>query len=576
MPPVLPSGLGGGPSMNLPGEWGNYVGARTWLRQRLPPGRYFRPYSDVVHSTPGLVSFYRGNERAGTPAFDEIGGADGAYTGTFTLGQTGLVPSEPDSTSFFDNGSPAGYISVPANSKHNLGNTWSIEISLKRNSTGSGYVLNKGTTAYGIGFDAGSKFYAEKVNTTLASTETGSTTDTAAHHFIASCSAGTVTIYKDGVDVTNVNNTPTFANTASPLEIGRESSSTSFSGNIGPTAIYSVALTAAQALEHYNAWLGSTGPVANLLTLTAALSFTGSMPRAITHGLTAGLSFAGATLRSTSHALSGALSFAGSLPRRAGKALTGGLSFTGSQGRAIAKTTTAGLSFTGTQQRAIAKTTTASLSFTGSLVRRTAKTLAAAALSFTGNLTAGLQFQKLMAATLSFAGSVTRVPGRVFTATLSFTGSQVRATTHGLAATLSFAGALPRRTAKGLTASLAFAGALPRTVGHPITASLSFAGAMTRRTTRGLTAALSFAGAIPRSTRKAFAAALSFAGSLASSGGSTPRGGAGPRILSAVSSIARALGISPAAQGSATAATPPAGGKSDTPKGSATSDTPSS
>ena len=60
-------------------------------------------------------------------------------------------------------------------------------------------------------------------------------------------------IYKDGVNVTQVNNTTTFLDTTAPLEIGRNPGSTAFNGSLDEVALYNKALSAARVAAHYAA-----------------------------------------------------------------------------------------------------------------------------------------------------------------------------------------------------------------------------------------------------------------------------------------------------------------------------------
>ena len=125
-------------------------------------------------------------------------------------------------------------------------------------------------------FFAGSdnKLHFEKVNTQATAQESG-TTDQAWHHWAIVQGAGTANaiIYKDGVNSTTPNNQSTFVDTASPLEIGRQVSSTPFFGGLDEVAIYNKTLTGAQVAAHYAARTagGGTPPPSDPTTLDGGI-----------------------------------------------------------------------------------------------------------------------------------------------------------------------------------------------------------------------------------------------------------------------------------------------------------------
>lgn len=164
-----------------------------------------------------------------------------------------------------------------------------------------------------------------------------------------------------------------------------------------------------------------------LKNIAAAVSFVGSISRAIAKGLTAGLTPTASLAKTLNRTLPAAsLGFVGGLKRTTNKVLSGGLSFSG----AIAKIIH------------YARTLTAGLSFTGSISRQTAHKLTAAGLSFTGGF--NRTFAKALSAALSFSGSFARQTRKVLTASLSLSGTlaQGRAYLRSLTAGLSFSGSL--------------------------------------------------------------------------------------------------------------------------------------
>ena len=195
-------------------------------------------YSSVVLAD-GPSAYWRLGETSGTTAADQVGSSPGTYTGGYALGQAGALTN--DSNTAVSVGPTAGWVSVPDSPKVDFGDgPFSIEFWAKRASTGSGYVMNKGNGSYGVFFSGSDqKLHFEKVNAQVTAQESG-TTDQAWHHWAIVQGAGSTNaiIYKDGVNVTTLNNTSTFVDTTGPLEIGRESGSTPFFGSLDEVALY--------------------------------------------------------------------------------------------------------------------------------------------------------------------------------------------------------------------------------------------------------------------------------------------------------------------------------------------------
>jgi hypothetical protein len=202
----------------------------------------------------GPTAYWRLGETSGTVAADQQGSSPGTYKGKYTLGQPGALLS--DANKAVSVGPGAGYVTVPDSAKVDFGDgPFTMEFWAKRTGTGSGYVMNKGTGSYGVFFSASDqKLYFEKGNAQVTAHESG-TTDQAWHYWAIVQGAGSVNaiIYKDGVNVTVVNNTSTFVDTTAPLEIGRESGSNAFYGSLDEFALYNKTLTAAQVAAHYAA-----------------------------------------------------------------------------------------------------------------------------------------------------------------------------------------------------------------------------------------------------------------------------------------------------------------------------------
>ena len=202
----------------------------------------------------GPTAYWRLGETSGTTAADQQGSSPGTYKGSYTLGQAGALSGDTDKS--INVGPGTGYVTAPDSAKVDFGDgPFTIEFWAKRAGTGSGYVINKGNGSYGVFFSGSDKkIHFEKVNAQVTAQESG-TTDQAWHYWAIVQGGGSTNaiIYKDGVNVTVLNNTLTFVDTTGPLEIGRETGSTPFSGGLDEFALYNKALTAAQVSAHYAA-----------------------------------------------------------------------------------------------------------------------------------------------------------------------------------------------------------------------------------------------------------------------------------------------------------------------------------
>ena len=119
---------------------------------------------------------------------------------------------------------------MPDSAKVDFGDgPFTLEFWAKRTSTGSGYVINKGTGGYGVFFSSGDqKLHLEKVNAQTTAQWSGTTDQAGTTGRSSKAAAATdVIIYKDGVERHRCHQqhetVPRHARR--PLEIGRESRS---------------------------------------------------------------------------------------------------------------------------------------------------------------------------------------------------------------------------------------------------------------------------------------------------------------------------------------------------------------
>lgn len=207
--------------------------------------------------------FYRLSEGAGTAAVDVMGGANGAYVGTPTLGATTLVTGGDAAVTL--NGSTQR---VNAAKVFNYGNgPWSYELWFQRSSAvapaTSLPLFAGGANSGGVSIDNGgvhghgfvNAFKSGVSNTVHSSSALAA--DTLVHYCVLTKSAANVwTLYVDGVDVSDRtgDTADTTATTAVLIGFGWDpNSGNHFAGTIDDAAVYTVELTSAQVATHYAA-----------------------------------------------------------------------------------------------------------------------------------------------------------------------------------------------------------------------------------------------------------------------------------------------------------------------------------
>lgn len=210
-------------------------------------------YAPTILGESGLVSYWRLGESSGTEAVDLKGANPGTYKGTPTLAEPGAIVGDPNAAVKFNGTSH--YIEVPDSASLDLGDVFTYECWIKRLSTGAAnkYLFERGSGSVNIKFTAEDKLLLRRDSVADITTSTVKITDTTTwHHVVVTKNGATAKIYIDGADVTGTVTNSTFANTATPLFIATEEKSFGwFPGWMDEIAIYNVAISAAQALDHY-------------------------------------------------------------------------------------------------------------------------------------------------------------------------------------------------------------------------------------------------------------------------------------------------------------------------------------
>jgi hypothetical protein len=214
----------------------------------------------VLADTP--LAFYRMNEASGGTMTDSSGnGHDGAYSGTFTLGSTGLVKDGATAVAFSTAQGQVGWGSWMYTTAE------TIECWIKTTQT-SGYqgLINRD--------DGSQRSYQFRINGTtlefitinggagvvVASKVTAGITDGAAHHVVATYDASNIKMYVDGSLVNTTAAVGALSGSVSSLMVGNYYGGIyPFAGTMADVALYGYSLSEAQIVAHYTAGVSSGG-----------------------------------------------------------------------------------------------------------------------------------------------------------------------------------------------------------------------------------------------------------------------------------------------------------------------------
>jgi len=239
---------------------------------KVESGRSVGNYRALVLSH-GPESYWRLGESSGTNAADEMGNHDGTYTDTPTLGATGLITNDTDTSVEFDGANE--YVEIDDIADGLAGQTeLTIEAWINADSFSSAIVrINRdfpattGDNVYGITAHTNGAFRWVDQNDTLDSTAGDLTVDT--KHYVAATrdSSDVVRLYVDGVLVKTGSTSGTTALATDIAQIGMDwddlggtpTETQHFDGHIDEVAVYKRALTAHEIAEHW--FVGNGGGI---------------------------------------------------------------------------------------------------------------------------------------------------------------------------------------------------------------------------------------------------------------------------------------------------------------------------
>lgn len=237
-------------------------------------------YKNTITSTSGLVGYWRLGEGGGTVAEDLSSTAnDGTYTNTPTLGVTGAIQGDNDTSAYFDNASTED-VNISDNDVYSPSTTNKLSFELWVKPDGSAdadRIIGKISWASGgqyewkvarvnTGGNEGFSLDIHELDSTLlaraiVSSATGFE-DGSWYHIVGSIDiiSELVTLYVDGVQVAvdSTWNAGSMSNGTANLEIGSAADNFQwYKGYIDDVAIYNTVLSEQQIKDHYLAGGGT-------------------------------------------------------------------------------------------------------------------------------------------------------------------------------------------------------------------------------------------------------------------------------------------------------------------------------
>jgi hypothetical protein len=211
-------------------------------------------YRRDILATSGLVSYWRLDEKNGITAGDAIGANSGRYRNGVLLDRPSALLYDSSTSAGFDGSND--YVSVPDSASLDTRDSFTLEAWIRRSATSSSTqtVLSKGNAGARLSFVNNVLTLAKNNAATIARANVSTTDTTAFHHVVATKSGAIVRLYIDGVDRTGVVTNRTVANTATAVNIGRDTAASAyFAGLIDEVAVYNVPLTATEVQRHFKA-----------------------------------------------------------------------------------------------------------------------------------------------------------------------------------------------------------------------------------------------------------------------------------------------------------------------------------
>jgi uncharacterized repeat protein (TIGR01451 family) len=205
------------------------------------------------------TAYWRLGESSGSTAADQLGTSPGAYGAGATLGASGALAGDGDPSVNLAGTVGQRPVVIAHTAALDLGNgPFTIEAWARRSNNGTSDAI----VDYGYGSGGGGpalEFVGDKIGlwqngVGLITQETGTTTDTAWHHLVATWNGTTGKLYKDGILVSGASTGRVLTAQVGAVLIGaNQDAGEEFGGGLDEVAIYRSVLSAGQVSNHYNA-----------------------------------------------------------------------------------------------------------------------------------------------------------------------------------------------------------------------------------------------------------------------------------------------------------------------------------
>jgi hypothetical protein len=239
------------------GKWSPQIEDTISFDPPAPPPPPSSAYGRAVAADRPL-GWWRLGETSGSAAVDQMGLNNGTYSSTgVTLGQPGLVSTDPNKAAAF-NGS-SGAVAIPAAALFNLGRTISLEAWIKPTSLPAAGAFRSVLTkaeAYSLQFNGPRLEFTIIQSGTRRRLQTPSGVIVAGgtYHVVGTFDGVTQRLYVNGAQVASAALSGSASSSGAPLVIGSwDGRSELFNGTLDEAAVYGTALSAAQVRAHYDA-----------------------------------------------------------------------------------------------------------------------------------------------------------------------------------------------------------------------------------------------------------------------------------------------------------------------------------
>jgi hypothetical protein len=218
-------------------------------------------FNDLVQGRSGLTSHWRLGETNGAVATDSKGVADGTYVNGVTLGVGGAIARDPDTAAQFNGTNNKVNLPAMPSTVDFTVSGWSYLTAANTNSAlygtnGNVRILVRpgaGPTAYGGVWLNGTEYV-------LQPSGTDSNLNTWVH-WALSRQGGTLSLYRNGVQIAQRTDLPASATATISGWIGAQGGSAYyFPGRIDDVCVYTVGLTADAVSDEYNAGINGLAP----------------------------------------------------------------------------------------------------------------------------------------------------------------------------------------------------------------------------------------------------------------------------------------------------------------------------